>query len=46
LSPQETILPALPRWGAQSLYEEFYCARGDMENRIKLRPGKLLDMIV
>jgi Transposase DDE domain group 1 len=23
------------RWGAQSLYEEFYCARGDMENRIK-----------
>src|SRR6266851_75779 len=35
LSPQETILPALPRWGAQSLYEEFYCARGDMENRIK-----------
>src|SRR5712692_10140140 len=32
LSPQETILPALPRWGAQSLYEEFYCARGDMEN--------------
>jgi len=35
LSPQETILPVLPRWGAQSLYEEFYCARGDMENRIK-----------
>src|SRR6266404_1168648 len=37
LSPQETILPALPRWGAQSLYEEFYCARGDMENRIKAK---------
>src|SRR5438876_9208978 len=35
LSPQETIFPAPPRWGAQSLYEEFYCARGDMENRIK-----------
>jgi hypothetical protein len=35
LSPQETIYPAPPRWGAQSLYEEFYCARGDMENRIK-----------
>ena len=33
LSPQETILPVLPRWGAQSLYEEFYCARGDMETR-------------
>jgi Transposase DDE domain group 1 len=35
LSPQETTYPAPPRWGAQSLYEEFYCARGDMENRIK-----------
>jgi hypothetical protein len=23
------------RWAAQSLYEELYCARGDMENRIK-----------
>src|SRR5437588_3363281 len=22
-------------WKAQSLYEELYCARGDMENRIK-----------
>jgi hypothetical protein len=22
-------------WAAQSLYEELYCARGDMENRIK-----------
>src|SRR5664280_1071966 len=35
LSLQETVFPAPPRWGAQSLYEEFYCARGDMENRIK-----------
>ena len=35
LSRQETIYPAPSRWGAQSLYEEFYCARGDMENRIK-----------
>src|SRR3984893_13913699 len=35
LSWQETIFPAPSRWGAQSLYEEFYCARGDMENRIK-----------
>jgi len=35
LSPQETIVPAASRWAAQSLYEEFYCARGDMENRIK-----------
>jgi len=23
------------QWGAQALYEELYCARGDMENRIK-----------
>ena len=23
------------RWPAQPLYEELYCARGDMENRIK-----------
>ena len=23
------------RLGAQALYEDFYCARGDMENRIK-----------
>jgi hypothetical protein len=23
------------RWAAQSLYEELYCGRGDMENRIK-----------
>jgi hypothetical protein len=35
LRPQATIFPAPPRWGAQSLYEELYCARGDMENRIK-----------
>jgi hypothetical protein len=35
LSSQETIFPVPSRWGARSLYEEFYCARGDMENRIK-----------
>lgn len=29
-----TSLPA-DRWPAQKLYEELYCARGDMENRIK-----------
>jgi hypothetical protein len=23
------------RWAAQSLYEDFYCARGEMENRIR-----------
>jgi len=23
------------QWGAQALYEDLYCARGDMENRIK-----------
>jgi Transposase DDE domain group 1 len=35
LSLQETVFPAPSRWAPQSLYEEFYCARGDMENRIK-----------
>ncbi|HLJ25071.1 MAG TPA: IS1380 family transposase [Candidatus Angelobacter sp.] len=29
-----TSLPA-HQWAAQPLYEELYCARGDMENRIK-----------
>ena len=29
-----TSLPTAP-WPAQELYEELYCARGDMENRIK-----------
>ena len=31
------IVTNLPKgeWEAQSLYEDFYCARGDMENRIK-----------
>jgi len=29
-----TSLPA-QQWAAQSLYEKFYCARGEMENRIK-----------
>ena len=35
LSLQETVFPVPSRWVPQSLYEEFYCARGDMENRIK-----------
>jgi hypothetical protein len=35
LSAQETTFPAPSRWGAKSLYEELYCARGDMENRLK-----------
>jgi len=35
LSLQEVVFPAPSRWLPQSLYEEFYCARGDMENRIK-----------
>ena len=26
---------ASEQWAAQALYEELYCARGDMENRIK-----------
>jgi hypothetical protein len=29
-----TSLPA-EQWAAQDLYEKFYCARGEMENRIK-----------
>ncbi len=29
-----TSLPA-EKWAARSLYEDLYCARGDMENRIK-----------
>ena len=29
-----TSLPA-NAWSAQALYEQFYCARGEMENRIK-----------
>ena len=29
-----TSLPQ-PQWPAQALYEQVYCARGDMENRIK-----------
>ena len=35
LSLQEATFPAPSRWTAQSLYEDFYCARGEMENRIK-----------
>lgn len=35
LSGTEMTFPTASRWSAQSLYEEFYCARGDMENRIK-----------
>ena len=35
LSGQEMNFPTPSRWSAQRLYEEFYCARGDMENRIK-----------
>ena len=26
---------AAAAWGAQQLYEDLYCARGNMENRIK-----------
>jgi hypothetical protein len=31
------VVTSLPseEWAAQLLYEELYCARGDMENRIK-----------
>jgi hypothetical protein len=30
-----TSLPENSRWTAQTLYEDLYCARGEMENRIK-----------
>ena len=31
------VVTSLPKqaWGARALYEDLYCARGDMENRIK-----------
>jgi hypothetical protein len=35
LSAQEACYPTPSRWTPQALYEQFYCARGDMENRIK-----------
>lgn len=35
LSGTEMTFPTPSRWSAQHLYEELYCARGDMENRIK-----------
>ena len=35
LRPAEMNSAEPSRWSAQPLYEDFYCARGDMENRIK-----------
>jgi hypothetical protein len=37
-----TNMKQSPQW----IYERVYCQRGDIENRIKLRPEKLLDMTV
>ena len=37
-----TNMKQSPQW----IYERVYCQRGDVENRIKLRPEKLLEMIV
>jgi hypothetical protein len=35
-NPRYVVTSLTPeRYGAQTLYEELYCARGDMENRIK-----------
>jgi len=28
------------KWTARELYEDLYCARGEMENRIKGAPGR------
>ena len=33
------------RWAAQPLYEKFYCARGEMENRIKEQMGLFADRL-
>ena len=35
LNGTEMTFPSASRWSAKSLYEEFYSARGEMENRIK-----------
>jgi len=32
-------------WAAQALYEELYCARGDMENRIKEQLSLFADRV-
>ena len=32
-------------WAAQDLYEKFYCARGEMENRIKEQMGLFADRL-
>jgi len=39
-----TSLPA-ERWVAQVLYEDFYCARGEMENRIKEQLSLFADRV-
>jgi len=33
------------RWAAQALYEDFYCARGEMENRIKEQLSLFADRV-
>ena len=33
------------QWSAQPLYEKFYCARGEMENRIKEQMGLFADRL-
>ena len=33
------------QWNAQPLYETFYCARGEMENRIKEQMGLFADRL-
>ena len=34
-----------PEWNPQQLYEDFYCARGDMENRIKEQLSLFADRV-
>jgi hypothetical protein len=34
-----------PEWGARALYEDLYCARGEMENRIKEQLSLFADRV-
>jgi hypothetical protein len=41
------VVTSLPpeQWAAQALYEDFYCARGEMENRIKEQLSLFADRV-
>ena len=45
-NPRFVVTSLTPdRWAAQELYEKFYCARGEMENRIKEQMCLLADRL-